>query len=586
LAAGVVLLFHRLRLSRVVAYLAVGILIGALAPRLGVVQDAGTISALAELGVILLIFTIGLEFNLRKLRRQGLRVLLIVTVEVLLMFGVGYWAGVLLGWAPLEAIYLGAIFSIASTMVIVKALMESRKLSAEQGQLVVGILVIEDLAVVLLLALLSGLSTSGAVAPLDLLTVLGRMGLFMFVAIALGLGVVPRAVDYVARLRSRELLLMTVLGLCFGMAVFALFLGLTPAVGAFVMGVLVAEARRNDDVLRAVGPLRDVFVALFFVSMGLLVDLGSLWQHLWVALLLVAVFVVAKATVVSTTSALFGTEGRLAIAAGLTMVAMGEFSLLVAKLGQDLGVTGEFLFPITAIVVLATALVAPFSIRGSDRLSLAVFRRLPLWMREYGLFLARWSSMSSRVLRGRSPASQALREDVGALLADAAIIVLAGAIAWMAILFQAELSSLLLVDPSVFLLVVGIAFVVASLRPLTHLLSRLRHLMRVTMGAMVEASPSAQAVGFPILHRIALVVVVAVTLVVGALTASVLLVGLLALSPLVLLVVVLSASVATVLLWNALRALHDRMEVVFAPRSPGVPSEDSPVPPEADPPEE
>ncbi len=566
LAAVVVLLFQRLKISVVVGYLAVGILIGALAPSLGVIQDAGTISALAELGVILLIFTIGLEFNLRKLRRQGLRVLLIGTVEIILMFGVGYWTATLFGWSPLEAIYLGAIFSIASTMVLVKALMESRKLNSEEGQLVVGILIIEDLAIVLLLALLSGLSTTGAVAPVELLTILSRMALFMFVTVALGLLAIPRVVDYVARVHSREILLMTVLGLCFGMAVFALFLGLTPAVGAFIMGVLVAEAHHNEAVLRAIGPLRDVFVALFFVSMGILVDLGSVVQLLWLALLLVVVFVLAKATVVSTIAALFGSKGRTALAAGFTMVAVGEFSLLVAKLGLDLGVTRPFLFPVTATMVMVTAVLGSISIRHSDRLSLAVFTRLPLWVREYGLFLSRWSGASSRVLRGRTPASEAVREDISALLGDVAVIAVAGSAAWLVILFQAEFAAVIRVEPSVLLIAVGLTFVVTSLLSFMHLLRRLSHLVRVTMGAMVEASPSARMVGFPTLHRVLLLVLIAVTVVVGGLTASVLLAGLAALSPLVLLVVLVAVGVATILLWDALKVLHERMAVVFAPR--------------------
>lgn len=566
LAAAVVLLFHKLRLSVVVGYLLVGILIRHLAPSLGIVRDAATISALAELGVILLIFTIGLEFNLRKLRRLGLRILLVGTVEVLLTFAVGYWAGVLLGWAPLEAIFLGAIFSIASTTVVVKSLMESRKLSSEEGQLVIGILIVEDLAVVLFLTFLSGLSTSGSVAPVDLLLVLGRIALFTFVSLALGLLAIPRLVDYVARLHVREPLLMTVLGLSFGMALFAMVLGLTPAVGAFVMGILVAEARRNRDVLRAIGPLRDVFVALFFVFMGLLVDLGSLFQHLLVGLLLVVLFVLAKATIVSTTSALFGTEGRTAIAAGISMVAMGEFSLLLAKLGLDLGVTRPSLFSLTATVILVTAVLAPFSIRASDRLSLAVFTRLPLWMREYGLFLARWSATASRALRGRTPATEALREDLRAFLVDLAIIAVAGSVAWMAILFQGELSALTRLEPAVLLVAVGLAFLVASLRPFLKLLQRIGHLMRVTTGTMVEASPSARAVGFPTLHRVLLLILVAVTLIVGGLTASILLAGLVALSPLILLVGVAATVVATILLWDALRILHERMEVVFVRR--------------------
>lgn len=574
IAAAIVLLFHKLGVSLVVAYLLAGILLRQFTPSLDLLRDAETINAIAELGVILLIFTIGLEFNLRRLRRLGLRILLIGTIEILLMFGAGYWAGVFLGWTTLEAIYLGGIFSIASTTVITKSLMESGKLQSEEGQLVLGILVIEDLAVVILLTLLSGLSTTGSVAPLELLSILGRMALFTFVAIALGLLVVPSLVDTVAKLKVRELLLMTVLGLCFGMAMLALFLGLTSAVGAFVMGVLVAEARRNTDVLRAIGPLRDLFVALFFVAMGLLVDLEAIVAYLPLALLLVGVFVVLKATVLSGTSALFGTEGRTAIAVGLSMVALGEFSLLLARLGLDLGVTRSFLFPLTAALVLITAVLAPYSIRASGRLSQRLFERLPLRMREYGLLLSRWTASMSQALRRGTPATKAMREDVQGFLVDVAIIGVLGAPAWAVFLFQAELSSLLQVEPDLLVLAAGFTFALASVQPFLHLLRRLGHLLRVTTGAMVAASPSAKIVGFPTLYRVLLLILGAVTLVVGGVTLSVLLGGLLALSPLSLLLVFGVAGGAGALLWGALRILHERMRVALTPRGDGSETEE------------
>jgi CPA2 family monovalent cation:H+ antiporter-2 len=272
-AAAVVLVFHKLRLPLVVGYLFAGMLMGPLAPTFGFVSDVEGIATIADLGIILLIFTIGLEFNIKKLRILGLRILLIGTIEVLLMFIVGYWAGLLLGWSFIESVYLGAVLSIAGTTVVVKSLMDAKKLSTEQGQLVVGILIIEDLAVVILLTFLSGLSGTAGVTAVDLLLIVGRMGLFAFVSIASGLLLVPRLVDYVAGVNVRELLLVTVLGLCFGMALFSVILGFTPAVGAFVMGVLVAEAKRSRDVLESIEPLRDLFVALFFVAMGMLINL-------------------------------------------------------------------------------------------------------------------------------------------------------------------------------------------------------------------------------------------------------------------------------------------------------------------------
>ncbi len=567
LAAAIVLIFHKLKLSVVVGYLFVGMLVGPFAPTFGLVGNIDAISTIAELGIILLIFTIGLEFNLRRLRIMGLRVLLIGSLEVFLMLIIGYWTGLLLGWTSLEAIYLGAIISIAGTTVIVKSLIEARKLTSEQGQLVIGILVVEDLAVVLLLTLLSGLSTTGEVSAAELLGTIGRMALFSFVSIALGIFLIPRLVDNVAKLHLRELLLVTVLGLCFGMALFSVFLGFTPAVGAFVMGVLVAEAKRNREVQRSIEPLRDLFVALFFISMGMLIDLGSMASYIFLALILTVVFIISKLAVVSLTSTLFGTEGRMSIGVAVSMLALGEFSLLIAKLGQqDLGVTRDFLYPVTATMIIITAVYAPFTIRASERISMGLFRRLPLWMREYGLFLPRWSAWASGSLRKATKAGEAVRKDLLTFLVGTMIIAILGSTAWLVYVFQAELSELSEVPPNYLLIAAGIVFVVGSFWPFVRMLRGLGHLMRVTTGAMVEASPSARIFGFRTLHKVLLLVISAVVLLVGGLTASVLLASLVTVSLLLLLLVIAAAAAAIVLLWDALRILHERLEETLARR--------------------
>ncbi len=570
LAAAIVLIFHKLRLSVVVGYLFVGMMVGLIAPTFGFTGDVVSISTIAELGVILLIFTIGLEFNLRRLRRVGLRVLLIGTLEILLMFIIGYWAGLILGWSYLEAVYLGAIISIAGTTVIVKSLIDARKISTEQGQLVVGILIVEDLAVVILLTLLSGLSTTGDISATQLLAIIGSMALFSFVSIGLGIFLVPRLIDYVAGLRLRELLLVTVLGLCFGMALFSVILGFTPAVGAFVMGVLVAESKRSRDVMRSIEPLRDLFVALFFISMGMLINLQSMASYLLIAVILTLVFIFAKITVVSLSSALFGTEGRTAIGVGVSMIAMGEFSLLIAKVGQqDLGVTGDFLYPITATMIIITAVLVPFTIRASDSISLSLFGRLPLWMREYGLFLPRWSAWASDSLRRATRARKTIRKDLLTFMVGVLVVIFLGSAAWLVYVFQAELSEFIGTQPSYLLLATGITFVVASFWSFIRIVGATRHLMRVTTEAMVEASPSAKVVGFRTIHKVLLLVISATALLVGGLTASVLLASLLTASPLLLLIVTAAAGAAIFLTWDALRILHERLEETLARRFRG-----------------
>ncbi len=273
LIAGLVtILFHRLKQPVVLGYILAGVIIGPHTPPFALIQDEHTIRTLSELGVVFLLFSLGLEFSLRKLARVGFTALVGAVTEIAVMLGIGWGLGRWFGWSNMDSIFLGAILSISSTTIIVKALSELKLKNERFAQLVFGILIVEDILAIALIALLSALATTGQVDTPEVFATLGKLSLFMVVALVLGILIVPRLLAYVARFDSSEMLLITVLGLCFGFCLLVVKLDYSIALGAFVIGAVMAESRQLKLIEQLTEPLRDMFSAIFFVSIGLLLD--------------------------------------------------------------------------------------------------------------------------------------------------------------------------------------------------------------------------------------------------------------------------------------------------------------------------
>lgn len=402
-SAAVAALFRYIRQPVVLGYVIAGVLLSMVSvPLLGVITGppgvtpvlvADVAGGIASLGIVLLLFTIGLEFNLRRLRSAGLRLVLIGSVEMLVVIAAGYWLGVALGLSNLQAGFLGAAIGAASTTVIVKVLQEEGRAGSEEASLVIGILIVEDLIVVIMLTVLAGFQSQGAVPFVSVAVVVLKIGVFMAASIALGLLLVPRLVDRIAALGVPEVLMMAGLGLGFTMALFSLSLGLSEALGAFVMGLIVGEAKSAEKVRDSVWSVRDLFVAMFFVGVGMLIDFGAIGHVGWLlaGLVVAAVFIVAKFGAVVWSALLGGTEVQVALKAGLTMLALGEFSLVVAKLAVDSNVFpgtagGGFLW-IMLLASLVTTTVASQVIRRAQRIDAAISLRLPEHVRRFSLSL-------------------------------------------------------------------------------------------------------------------------------------------------------------------------------------------------------
>jgi CPA2 family monovalent cation:H+ antiporter-2 len=378
IVAGLVtVLFHRLKQPVVLGYILAGVIIGPHTPPFPLIHDETTINTLAELGVILLMFALGLEFSLRKLKEVGAPALIAAVLEILLLFWVGYEIGLLFKWRPLDSIFLGAMLSMSSTTVIIKVLRELGKMKERFALLVFGILVVEDILGIAMIALLSGIAMTGGLSVAAVGQTLGKLGVFLVVALVVGLIIVPRLLAYVARFKSNEMLLVTVLGLCFGVSLLAVKLGYSVALGAFIIGAVVAESREIHRIENLIEPVRDMFSAIFFVAIGLLIDPKMLLAH-WLPVLVITIAViVGKVLTCSFGAFAGGNDSRTSLRVGMSLAQIGEFSFIIASLGVTLKVTSDFLYPIAVAVSAITTLFTPYLIRSTDAVINFFDRRAP-----------------------------------------------------------------------------------------------------------------------------------------------------------------------------------------------------------------
>lgn len=393
IAAGVTaLLFHKLRLPSVLGYLAAGVIVGPHFTPFLLITDVEDINVLAQLGVLFLLFSLGLDFHLGKLRRVGGLALTAGVLEVGVMVGVGFLVGGLFGWSVTDSIFLGAMLAISSTTVIVKVLGDLGRMRAPSTQAIFGILLVEDLVAVLLIALLSSIALTGAVTFATVALLLTRVAIFIMATLVLGLVVVPRLVDHVAKLRVEEVLVLLVVGIAFATSMIAVALGLSIALGAFIAGAIVAESRASATVERKIAPLRDVFTAVFFVSIGILIDPLDVLAYWPAILVLAAVSIMGKIAAVSFATFVAGYPPQQAVRVGIGMAMIGEFSFVIAQLGSDLGVTSGFLLPIAVSVSALTTLVTPPLIKRSDAIVSRLGRLAPTAARDYARMYSAWAS--------------------------------------------------------------------------------------------------------------------------------------------------------------------------------------------------
>ena len=389
-AGFVTVLFHKVKQPVVLGYILAGVIIGPHTPPFPLIADQNTIETLSELGVISLMFSLGLEFSLRKLKAVGATAIIAAPLAILFMVWAGYEIGTLFGWGRMDSVFLGAILSISSTTIIVKALEELGKTKEKFAQLIFGILIVEDILAIVMIALLSGFATTGSLAAADIGKTVMRLSAFLGVLLVAGLISVPPLLNYVARFKSNEMLLIAVVGLCFGVSLLAVKLGYSVALGAFLIGAIIAEARQIGKIEALTHPVRDLFSAVFFVSIGLLIDPALLAKYWLPVLVISAVVIIGQILICSFGTFVAGNDVRSSLRVGMGLAQIGEFSFIIAALGLSLNVTSEFLYPISVAVSAVTTLVNPYLLRNSDRLVSWVDRAAPPQLFDYFDAYTRW----------------------------------------------------------------------------------------------------------------------------------------------------------------------------------------------------
>jgi len=365
-AAFATILFRQFKQPVVLGYILAGLLIGPHTPPFGLIADEHNIETLAHLGVIFLMFSLGLEFSFRKLQKVGSVAFIAASLEIVIMIWAGYELGRLFGWNQMDSIFLGAILSISSTTIIIKALEALGKKNDHFANIIIGILIVEDILAIVMIALLSGFAMTGQLNVQEVGgTVLG-LGSFLGILLVVGLIAVPRLLNYVAKFKSDEMLLVTVVGLCFGVSLITVKLGYSVALGAFLIGAIIAESRHILRIETLMLPVRDLFSAVFFVSIGLLIDPGLIVKYAGPILAISVVVIVGKVFSCSLGCFISGNAPRDSLKVGMSLAQIGEFSFIIAALGLSLKVTSDFVYPIAVAVSAITTLTTPYLINMSD----------------------------------------------------------------------------------------------------------------------------------------------------------------------------------------------------------------------------
>jgi monovalent cation:H+ antiporter-2, CPA2 family len=375
LAALATVICQSLHQPLVVGYLIAGILVGPDVP--GVYANVERIQMVSDLGVILLVFSIGLEFRFRRLMRLAPTAGLVAVIQVVSMVFLGHLVGRLMGWTPWESLLTGATVSISGAVIVAKAF-EEVEVEPRVRELVFGVVLSEDVVAILMLAVLITMAHGGTESLRAFSITAEHLSSFIVVLIVLGLTTVPYMMRGVARLKRRETLLTTSMGLCFGFAMIAERAGYTVALGAFLAGSMVAESGQGAEVGKLIESVRDIFGAIFFVSVGMLIDPKLLATHWHALAALTAVVVVGKIVSVSLASIAIGERPSIAIKTGFAMAQIGVFSFLIAQVGTAPGATRSILYSLAVGVSTITAFLSPFLIRASTPAADWLDRHLPM----------------------------------------------------------------------------------------------------------------------------------------------------------------------------------------------------------------
>ncbi|MES2998755.1 MAG: cation:proton antiporter [Pseudomonadota bacterium] len=376
-ASLVTLLFQKIKQPVVLGYLLSGIIVGPYVPPHDLVTDVPSLHTLSELGVIFLMFSLGLDFSFHKLKRVGTPAIVTGLLEVILVLAIGIGLGKVLGWPTYDCIFLGAALSISSTTIIIKAMEELGLKNKHFAELVFGILIVEDLLAILLLAGLSIVVGTHVLFSASLID--SAIKLFIVVGswFLVGYFLIPPLIRKLVNVANQETLTIVSVALCLLLVCIAAYFGYSSALGAFIMGSILAETDLITFIEQYMRPIRDIFAAVFFISVGMLINPNIIVEHIGIVLLISAVTILAKILTTATGALATGQNLSTSVRAGFSMAQIGEFSFIIAGLGLALEVTRPTLFPIIIAVSAVTTFTTPYLIKSSAYVSRKLEKNLP-----------------------------------------------------------------------------------------------------------------------------------------------------------------------------------------------------------------
>ncbi|WP_207426060.1 cation:proton antiporter [Pedobacter sp. SYSU D00535] len=371
------LLFRKIKQPLVLGYIIAGFLVGPYMSLTPTVADTENVETLAEIGVIFLLFSLGLEFSFKKLMRVGGAASITAFVEIIFITLCGYGVGRWMGWSTMDSLFLGGMLASSSTTIIIKAFDELGVKTRQFARIVFGVLVVEDIVVILLMVLLSTVAVTQRFEGAEMLFTVAKLSFFLLLWFIAGIFLLPTLLRKAKNLLDDETLLVLSIALCLGMVVVATHAGFSAELGAFIMGSILAETTKAEKVEHVIKPVKDLFGAVFFISVGMLIDPVTIFEYRWPVLWVTLLTLFGK--LISTTfgALLSGQPLKQAVQVGMSMAQIGEFAFIVAALGLSLGVTSEFLFPVAVGASAITTFTTPYLIKFSPAVYEQLVKVLP-----------------------------------------------------------------------------------------------------------------------------------------------------------------------------------------------------------------
>lgn len=398
-AAVVTLLFKWLKQPAVLGYIIAGLMVGPHFHLFPSVTDAKNIEIWAEIGVIFLLFSLGLEFSFKKLMKVGGPALITGGIQIVIMIFLGYGIGQAMGWRQIDSIFLGAILSMSSTTIILRAFDELGVKGKQFAGLVFGALIVEDIVAIILLVLLSTIAVSQKFAGAEALFSIAKLAFFLTLWFVAGIFFLPTILRKIQKHLNDEMLLITSLALCLLMVLLAVQVGFSPALGAFVMGSILAETTLGERIEHLTKSVKELFGAVFFVSVGMMIDPAMLVKYAGPIAIITLVTIVGKTFGTFTGALVSGQSLKTSVQGGMSLAQIGEFSFIIATLGVTLGVTSDFLYPITVAVSAVTTFTTPYMIKGSGKTYEFLNNKLPT---KWTTAIARYAGSAQNISRGSS----------------------------------------------------------------------------------------------------------------------------------------------------------------------------------------